>query len=85
MLGGAIAAREGRLLALSALTTVLPGRREKTVVTIFSQSFAAAVSAFLCVASVQFVVASKIRLPTSSLTGSPHGTCNRFCPRSASE
>jgi len=54
MLGGAIAAREGRLLALSALTTVLHGR-VKTVVTIFSQSFAAAVSAFLCVASVQFV------------------------------
>jgi tripartite ATP-independent transporter DctM subunit len=54
MLGGAIAAREGRLLALSALTTVLHGR-VKTVVTVFSQSFAAAVSAFLCVASVQFV------------------------------
>ena len=54
MLGGAIAARDGRLLALSALTAVLHGR-VKTVVTIFSQSFAAAVSAFLCVASLQFV------------------------------
>jgi C4-dicarboxylate transporter, DctM subunit len=54
MLGGVIAARDGRLLALSALTTVLQGRL-KTVVTIFSQSFAATVSAFLCVASVLFV------------------------------
>ena len=54
MLGGAIAARDGRLLALSAFTTTLHGLW-KTVVTIFSQSFAAAVSVFLCVASVIFV------------------------------
>ena len=54
MLGGAVAARDGRLLALSALTSVLHGR-VKTGVTVFSQSFAAAVTAFLCVASVQFV------------------------------
>ncbi len=54
MLGGAIAARDGRLLALSALTTVLHGR-VKTAVTIFSRSFATAVSAFLCAASLQFV------------------------------
>ena len=54
MLGGAIAARDGRLLALSALTTVLHGH-VKTAVTIFSQSFATAVSAFLCAASLQFV------------------------------
>jgi len=54
MLGGAVAARDGRLLALSALTSVLHGR-VKAVVTIFSQSFAAAVTAFLCVASVIFV------------------------------
>ncbi len=55
MLGGAIAARDGRLLALSALTAVLHGRL-KTVVTVFTQSIAAAVSAFLCAASVQFVL-----------------------------
>jgi tripartite ATP-independent transporter DctM subunit len=54
MLGGAIAARDGRLLALSALTTVLHGRT-KALVTAFSQAFAAAVTAFLCIASVQFV------------------------------
>lgn len=54
MLGGAVAARDGRLLALSALTSVLHGRVKK-VVTSFSQSFAAAVTGFLCVASAQFV------------------------------
>ena len=54
MLGGAVAARDGRLLALSALTAVLHGR-VRTAVTIFSQSFAAVITAFLCVASVQFV------------------------------
>ena len=42
------------MLALSALTAVLRGR-VKTVALICSQSFAAAISAFLCVASVQFV------------------------------
>ena len=54
MLGGAIAARDGRLLALSALTAVLHGRL-KTIVTVFTRSFAAAVTAFLCVGSLQFV------------------------------
>ena len=54
MLGGAIAARDGRLLALSALTSVVHGR-VKTAMIVFSQSFAAAVTAFLCVASVIFV------------------------------
>jgi C4-dicarboxylate transporter DctM subunit len=46
MLGGAIAARDGRLLALSALSAILHGR-VKTVATIFSRSFEMAVSAFL--------------------------------------
>jgi C4-dicarboxylate transporter DctM subunit len=54
MLGGMVAARDGRLLALSALTSVLHGRL-KDWVTVFSQSFASAVAAFLCVASAQFV------------------------------
>ena len=63
MLGGAIAAREGRLLALSALAAVLRGRT-KTVVTIFSHSFAAAVSAFLCAASAQFV---RSEIPTDQV------------------
>ena len=54
MLGGAIAARDGRLLALSALAAVVHGRM-KVVISIFSQAVAAAVTAFLCVASVHFV------------------------------
>jgi TRAP-type C4-dicarboxylate transport system permease large subunit/TRAP-type C4-dicarboxylate transport system permease small subunit len=63
VLGGAIAARDGRLLSLSALTTVLRGV-VKTVATIFSQSFAAAVAVFLCVASVQFV---RSEIPTGQV------------------
>jgi C4-dicarboxylate transporter, DctM subunit len=58
MLGGAIAARENRLLALSTLTTILKGRW-KSAATIFSSSFAAAVATFLCVASVQFALSER--------------------------
>jgi len=54
MLGGAIAARDCRLLALSALTSVVHGRTKSAMI-VFSQSFAAAITAFLCVASVIFV------------------------------
>ena len=54
MLGGAIAARDCRLLALSALTSVVHGRTKWAMI-VFSQSFAAAITAFLCVASVIFV------------------------------
>jgi len=54
MLGGAIAARDCRLLALSALTSVVHGRAKSAMI-VFSQSFAAAVTGFLCVASVIFV------------------------------
>src|SRR5271170_1123100 len=50
MLGGAIAAREGRLLALSTLgETALRGRWKNTG-RIFTASVSAAVTAFLCVA-----------------------------------
>lgn len=58
VLGGAIAARENRLLALSTLTTILKGRW-KSAATIFSGAFAAAVSTFLCVASVQFALSER--------------------------
>ena len=54
VLGGAIAARDCRLLALSALTSVVHGRTKWAMI-VFSQSFAAAITAFLCVASVIFV------------------------------
>jgi C4-dicarboxylate transporter, DctM subunit len=55
MLGGAIAAREGRLLSLSTLgETALRGPL-KSISRIFTNSVAAAVSAFLALASYQFV------------------------------
>ena len=58
LLGGAIAAREHRLLALSTLTTFLKGR-PKTFARIFSSSFAVAVTAFLCVASTKVMLAER--------------------------
>ncbi len=58
LLGGAIAAREGRLLALSTLTTFLKGRWQ-TLARVFSSGFAAAISLFLCAASYQFVLTEK--------------------------
>jgi C4-dicarboxylate transporter DctM subunit len=54
VLGGAIAARDNRLLALSSLTTILKGRW-KTAASICSGAFGAVVALFLCVASVQFI------------------------------
>lgn len=59
MLGGAIAAREARLLSLSTLTNLLSGKW-KAAAMIFSQGFAAAITIFLCVASVQFVQSERI-------------------------
>jgi tripartite ATP-independent transporter DctM subunit len=55
MVGGAVAARDERLLALSPAQTLLKGRA-RTGARIFSGGFAAAISAFLCVASVQYVL-----------------------------
>src|SRR5436309_7029410 len=55
MLGGAIAARDGRLLALSPVQTLLKGKA-KTAAQIFSSGFAAAISFFLCVASYSYAV-----------------------------
>jgi C4-dicarboxylate transporter, DctM subunit len=54
MFGGALAAREGRLLALSPAQTLLKGRA-KFAARIFSNGFAAAITFFLCVASVLYV------------------------------
>ncbi len=58
MLGGAIAARDGRLLALSPIQTLLKGRA-KTAARIFSSAFATAICFFLCVASRQYVLEMK--------------------------
>jgi len=54
MIGGAIAAREGRLLALSTVTTLLKGRF-KEVARFSSGVFAAAVTALLAYSSFTFV------------------------------
>ncbi len=58
MIGGAVAAREGRLLSLSTAANLLPTGL-KLAAAIFSHGFAAAVTAFLCLASVQFAWAEK--------------------------
>jgi len=58
MFGGAIAARDGRLLALSPAQTLLKGRA-KLAAQISSSGFAAAVSSVLCFTSLQYVMALK--------------------------
>ena len=55
MLGGAIAARDRRLLALSPVQTLLKGRA-RMVAQIFSSGFAAAIAFFLFLASLQYVL-----------------------------
>src|SRR5712675_1084213 len=54
MLGGAIAARDGRLLALSPAQTLLKGKA-KLAAQIFSGGFAAAISLFLCLSGLGYV------------------------------
>jgi C4-dicarboxylate transporter, DctM subunit len=58
MVGGAVAARDRRLLALSPLQALLHGR-PKAAARAFSSGFGAAITGFLCVASLQFVLAMK--------------------------
>jgi C4-dicarboxylate transporter DctM subunit len=58
MLGGAIAARENRLLALSTVVDKLKGRWGAAS-KMFCGACAAAVSASLCIAGVQFVIAER--------------------------
>ncbi len=58
MLGGAIAAREARMLSL-ATATFLPEGHWKTAARLFSGSIAATVSFFLCWAAIQFVITEK--------------------------
>lgn len=54
MVGGAVAAREGKLLALSALTTALPPKW-RALSHGWSGSAAAVIAGFLCIASAEFV------------------------------
>jgi tripartite ATP-independent transporter DctM subunit len=58
MLGGALAARENRLLSLSNLGGLLKGRL-KTVGCVLTGAVAVAISASLCLASGQFVASEK--------------------------
>ncbi|MBI1951233.1 MAG: TRAP transporter large permease subunit [Acidobacteria bacterium] len=58
MLGGAVAAREARLLSLSTGATLLTGGA-RSAARIFSGSVAATVAALLCAASVQLVLTER--------------------------
>src|SRR5580765_8410925 len=59
MIGGAIAARDERLLSLSTLSNLLKGRA-KSAGQIFSQAFAAAITTALCIAAWQFVSQERV-------------------------
>ncbi len=58
MIGGAIAAREGRLLSLSTTTTFLKGRWQAAAI-FLGGAVGAGVAAWLCVAGAQFVLQEK--------------------------
>ena len=58
LLGGALAAREGRLLTLSTLMDFLKGQGQ-VFARVFSSAFAAGISVFLCVAAAQLVQTEK--------------------------
>jgi tripartite ATP-independent transporter DctM subunit len=58
MLGGAVAARDGRLLSFSTLSSFLQGRL-KAAALLVSSATATAISGFLCWASFQFVWTEK--------------------------
>ncbi len=58
MLGGAVAAREDRLLALSTAAALLPAKVQAAA-RIFANACAAAASAFFCVAGVEFVLSER--------------------------
>ncbi|HEX9782333.1 MAG TPA: TRAP transporter small permease subunit [Opitutaceae bacterium] len=58
MLGGAIAARENRLLSLSSLPQFLPGRGKRAAA-FFSGVIAAATTIVLCGAAVQFIIGER--------------------------
>jgi len=58
LLGGALAAREGRLLTLSTLMDFLKGQGQ-AFARVFSSAFAAGISVFLCVAAAQLMQTEK--------------------------
>src|SRR5439155_380703 len=58
MLGAAVAAREQRLLSLSTLDSLLEGR-SALLARFFTRTVAVVVSALLCLASVEFMLAER--------------------------
>lgn len=58
MFGGAIAAREGKLLSFSTLSSFFKGKL-KSAALVISSAAAAIISALLCIASAQFVLTEK--------------------------
>lgn len=78
MLGGALAARDGRLLALSTLRIVLTGRWKQAVL-VYSNAFAVAVGVLLCVASARYVM-SVIPLGNILLYGIPEWVLQLIMP-----
>jgi tripartite ATP-independent transporter DctM subunit len=78
MLGGAIAAREGRLLALSPAQALLKGRAREWAV-VFSSGFAAAISAALCYTGWEYVQAVR-PLGKILVYGIPVWTVQLFLP-----
>ena len=70
MLGGALAAREGRLLALSTVRTLLRGRW-KSAALIISSAYAVAASVFLYGASKQYISESSMRIGKELAYGMP--------------
>lgn len=59
MIGGTVAARDGKLLALSALTGVLP-KRLGSIATAWAGSVSALIAGVLCAASVDFVATDRV-------------------------
>jgi C4-dicarboxylate transporter, DctM subunit len=56
MLGSVIAARNGRLLSISFVTTYLKGKW-KTAASVYANSFAILIACYLVIASIQFILA----------------------------
>jgi tripartite ATP-independent transporter DctM subunit len=59
MIGGAVAAREQKLLALGSVEIFIKNPRWRAIARMVSSAVAAAVTTFLCVASVQFTLSER--------------------------
>jgi tripartite ATP-independent transporter DctM subunit len=59
MLGSVIAARKGRLLSISFVTTYLQGKW-KTAASVYANSFAVVIAFYLVIANIQFILAKNM-------------------------